>query len=299
MSQLNATRGELQEIISQLQQAIYNHQQWHDALVRTLVCRLPGDRHDMSPKAHRECRFGQWYYTQASEKLQRHSGFVAIGEAHLSMHQLAARLLVAASSETPLPAHDYDSFANALERMRLEIFALEREVESSLYNRDALTGALNRVGVLETLREQQEMVKRQVQTCCIAMMDLDNFKNVNDLYGHRIGDQVLTVATRYVMEHLRPYDKVFRYGGEEFVLCLQHIELTPAYDIVERVRKGLAATPIDIGLKEPIHFTASFGVVLLDPELPVEQSIDRADKAMYAAKCTGRNCVRMWSSDLS
>jgi diguanylate cyclase len=299
MSQLNATRSELQEIVSQLQQAIHNHQQWHDALVRTLICRLPGDRHDMSPEAHRECRFGQWYDTQASDKLQDHSGFAAIGEAHQRMHQLAARLLVAASAETPLSAHDYDCFANALERMRLEIFALEREAESSLHNRDALTGALNRIGLLETLREHQELVKRQVQSCCLAMMDLDNFKNVNDLYGHRIGDQVLAVATRYVMAHLRPYDKVFRYGGEEFVLCLQHIELTPAFDIIERVRKGLAATPVAAGLKEPLHFTASFGVVLLDPGVPVEQSIDRADKAMYAAKSAGRNCVRKWSPDLS
>ena len=62
------TRDELQGVIAQLKEALYNHQQWHGALIRALVCKLPGDKHDTNPAAHTECRFGQWYYGKAPEK---------------------------------------------------------------------------------------------------------------------------------------------------------------------------------------------------------------------------------------
>ncbi len=292
------TRDELQAVIAQLKEALYNHQQWHGALIRTLVCKLPGDKHDINPLAHTECRFGQWYYGKTPEKLRHHPGFIAMGEEHQRLHHLAKLLLQAADSDEPITGLDYDNFANALERLRLEIYALERELEDSLFNRDSLTGAITRYGILPTLREQQELVKRHAQFCCIAMMDLDNFKAVNDLHGHPAGDQVLAASVHYLIKHLRPYDKVFRYGGEEFLLCLPYTELNPAYDRVRELNEGLAALEIDIGEKEPIHIFASFGLTLLDPDIPVGTSIDRADKALYAAKSAGRNSVRIWDTSM-
>lgn len=292
------TRDELQGIVAQLKESLYNHQQWHGALIRTLVCKLPCDKHDTSTAAHTECRFGQWYYSKAPEKLRTHPGFIAMGEEHQRLHHLAKLLLIAAEGGNPIVALDFDNFANALERLRLEISALERELEDSLFNRDSLTGAITRYGILPTLREQQELVKRHAQLCYIAMMDLDNFKAINDLHGHVAGDQVLAASVRYLIKHLRPYDKVFRYGGEEFLLCMPYTELTPGYDRVKELSEGLAALAIDIGEKGPVHISASFGMVPLDPDIPVEASIDRADKALYAAKSAGRNCVRIWNPSM-
>ena len=292
------TRDELQAVTAQLKEALYNHQQWHGALIRTLVCKLPGDKHDLNPLAHAECRFGQWYYGKAPEKLRNHPGFIAMGEEHQRMHHLARLLLTAADAGNPIAVLDFDNLANALERLRLEIFALDRELEDSLFNRDSLTGAITRFGILPTLREHQELVKRHAQLCFIAMMDLDNFKAVNDLHGHHAGDCVLAASVRYLIKHLRPYDKVFRYGGEEFLLCMPYTDLTPGHDRVNKLREDIAALDIDIGEKEPIHISASFGLALLDPDIPVEKSIDRADKALYAAKSAGRNCVRVWDPSL-
>jgi diguanylate cyclase (GGDEF)-like protein len=188
--------------------------------------------------------------------------------------------------------------ANALDRLRLEIAALERELENSLFNHDALTGAITRFGILPTLREQQELVKRHAQLCYIAMMDLDNFKAINDLHGHAAGDKVLSESVRYLIKHLRPYDKVFRYGGEEFLLCMPYTELAGGLERVQELNAGLAKLEIDIDKKEPIHIKASFGIALLDPDVPVEQSIDRADKALYAAKAAGRNRVLLWDASM-
>ena len=298
MALSEVTRDELQSVIAQLKEALYNHQQWHGNLIRSLVCKQPGDKHDINPAAHTECRLGQWYYGKAPEKLRSHPGFISMGDEHQRMHHLARLLLIAAENENPISTLDFDNFANALERLRLEIFALERELEDSLFNHDSLTGAITRFGILPTLREQQELVKRHAQLCYIAMIDLDNFKAVNDLHGHAAGDRVLAASVRYLIQHLRPYDKVFRYGGEEFLLCMPYTELSGGSDRIKELSEGLAALDIDIGEKEPVRITASFGLALLDPEIPVGASIDRADKALYAAKAAGRNCVRIWDASM-
>jgi diguanylate cyclase (GGDEF)-like protein len=206
-------------------------------------------------------------------------------------------LLIAADNENPFHPR-FRQLRQCARTVRLEIFALERELEDSLFNHDSLTGAITRFGILPTLREQQELVKRHAQLCYIAMIDLDNFKVVNDLHGHAAGDRVLAASVRYLIQHLRPYDKVFRYGGEEFLLCMPYTELTPGLDRVKELNEGLAALEIDIGAKEPVRMTASFGLALLDPDIPVEASIDRADKALYAAKAAGRNCVRIWDASM-
>ncbi|ARU32184.1 GGDEF domain-containing protein [Sulfuriferula sp. AH1] len=214
------------------------------------------------------------------------------------MHRLAAKLLQTVASGSMILPLDYDSFVNALERLRLQLFTLKRELEDLLYNLDPLTGANNRIGMLTKLREQQDLVRRHVQSSCIAMMDIDHFKAINDTYGHSIGDTVLAASARNVMEHLRPYDKLFRYGGEEFLLCMQNADVDLGYEVVERVRQGLAANHIDYGGKKPLQITMSFGIALLDAEVTVEQSIEHADKAMYAAKLAGRNCTRIWDASM-
>ncbi|HEU0188084.1 MAG TPA: diguanylate cyclase [Gallionellaceae bacterium] len=293
MKRYDITREELQRILAQLEQALIHHQQWHSAVLRAISCKLLADKRDLAPEPYRTCLFGEWYYSNATEHLRELPEFIALGEKHKLMHLMAAQLLLEAQKVGPVNISDYDSFANALEAMRLELSALKHELESMLYNHDALTGAITRLGILPAFREQQELVKRGLQTCCIAMVDLDNFKQVNDRYGHLAGDQVLIASVHYMMKNLRSYDKVFRYGGEEFLLLMQHTELPAGYDLLERLREGLASLPIKIEGKKPVHITASFGLVLLDPNSPVETSIDRADKAMYLAKAAGRNCVKI------
>lgn len=286
----------LQQYVAALEQALYNHAQWHKDLIRTLICRLQPDKHDIQDNAHQECRFGQWYYKQTDENLTQHPGFIATGEAHKRMHQLAAQLLIHAIEQNIVSPFDYDHFANALEQMRLELSTLQHELESLLYERDPLTGAINRINMLPLLRERQEAVKRLGQPCCIAMADVDLFKKVNDQYGHLVGDKVLAAISRFLIEHLRPYDKVFRYGGEEFLLCIQDTELSKGYEIIERIREDLAATDIDVGLEKPLHVTISIGLTLLEALPAIEDAIQRADQAMYSAKAAGRNRTEVSST---
>lgn len=284
---------QLQKIISRLDQAIYNHQQWFNALIRTLTCRLPPDQHDLSQEAHKECRFGQWCVSEDAKDLVEHPGFKSLKEAHQRMHQLAKGLLETINKGTNISPSEYDLFSNALDSLRLEIATLKRELETFLYDRDPLTGAINRVNMLTLLREQQEISKREHQSSYIVMIDLDNFKQINELHGHPVGDTVLSETARYLIQHLRPSDKMFRYGGEEFLVCLNTIESNSAFELTENLRKGLAET--DLNTQPKVRMTASFGVTLLDPFSPVEQSIERSDKALLTAKSAGKNCTKLWT----
>lgn len=289
----NMPREDLQKALFELEQALHNHLQWHRNLIRTFACRSAHDKHDVVPKAYKECRFGQWYYGETAKQLVDHPGFIAIGEAHKLMHQLAMQLLLNLNESKPILPIDYDHFANLLERLQLEIQALRSELENTLFSRDQLTMTINRVSMLPILREQQELCRRDFQTCALAMIDIDFFKKVNDKHGHIAGDKVLVILARYLMENVRVYDKVFRYGGEEFLICMPHLDLAQAKEMIERLRGGISEMPLNIGLPKPIHVTVSCGLSLLIVEKSIEDSIDAADKALYRAKENGRNQIQV------
>jgi len=297
MAMLNITHDDLQSVLLQLDQAIYNHNQWYESLLRNLVCRLPYDSRDVEKDAHQKCRFGQWYYYHAPNELKNHPGFIAVETEHERMHRLAARLLMTKATGETIFLLDYESFNNSINNVRLQLQTLKHEMEDLLYNRDSLTRAYSRIGMLTNLRELQDFVKRNIQSCCIVMMDLDHFKSINDVHGHLAGDQVLAALAGYIMAHIRPYDKLFRYGGEEFLISMPHTDSKSGLNIIERLREGIAVSNIHYEGKE-IRITASFGLTLLDPDVSIEQTVERADSAMYAAKSSGRNCTRIWDPSL-
>ncbi len=112
----DVSRDELLRVMAQLDQAIYNHQQWHNSLIRTLVCRLQSDENDIHVESYKKCRFGQWYYNHAPQKLHEHPGFIAIGASHQHMHELTAHLLNTSNTGNSISTLEFDNFANALER---------------------------------------------------------------------------------------------------------------------------------------------------------------------------------------
>lgn len=284
--------------LKELEQAVYNHDQWAETLYGTLICRSAPDERDISPDAHHNCRFGQWFYRAGITVLKNHAGYAEIGLEHERMHQYAASLLRASMENVPISFNDYERFQTALKRLKLEIATVQSELQTTLFSLDPLTGTPSRVGMLSKLREQLELVRRN-HSCTVAMMDLDHFKAVNDQYGHLVGDKVLIGFAHYLMAHLRPYDKVYRYGGEEFLVCLPDTDQQTACDIVERLALELASLSFQAEGTPEFHVTASFGVAALDPSVPVEQSIDRSDKALYAAKVRGRNRVVAWDASMS
>jgi diguanylate cyclase (GGDEF)-like protein len=285
----------LRKMLEQLEQAAHDHAHWHAGLMRALVCRLPCDPTDLEENAHRQCRFGRWYYEKAPPELWQQPAFLAIEAEHKRLHAVAAEMLRNAAADRSIAREDYEDLVKVSERLNLELDSLRHEFASALKNRDALTGAYGRAEILPVLSEWRELARRRVQHCCIAFMDLDHLKEINDTYGHAAGDQVLAGVVRQVMEHLRPYDRVFRYGGDEFLISLAGADLAVAQKVIEHARERLAGARLIVNpVGNPVRTTASFGIALLEPDVSVEESIDRADRALLVAKSAGRNRTCTW-----
>jgi len=290
----------LQATLRELDQAIYNHNRWYKELIRSIICRLPPDQHDLSDNAHQTCRFGQWYYSLSiTEELRNHPTFISIEIEHVRMHKIAAKLLLVSSNNEVISPLDYDNFSNALERLLLNVNTLKHEIEETLYNRDPLTNVRNRVSMLSDLHKMHAMVKRNIQNVSIVMVDIDHFKNINDTYGHLVGDKVIKAVAEFLLEHTRPYDKVYRYGGEEFLVCMIDTDINTARVIMDRLREELSNLPILWIDSQKISITASFGISMLEADNRIEEAIEKADDALYVSKSSGRNLVNVWDSTMS
>lgn len=262
------TNQQLQTVISQLDQAIYSHDQWYKSLQRVLVAHVPPEQSDLMPDAHQQCRFGKWYGSPHTEFIQKNPAFISLGDAHEKMHSSARHILQQTSSGLPVSVANWDQFANSLDRMRLEIQALRQEFSETIQNRDPLTEAQTRASLLTDLREQHTLVQRGKQACALAMLDLDHFKQINDQYGHAAGDVVLVSTVRSVKSQLRPYDRIYRYGGEEFIICMPSTTIDQAREVIERMRSTIADLRFEFG---ECQVTASFGVTVLKESQTVEE----------------------------
>lgn len=153
---------------------------------------------------------------------------------------------------------------------------------------DALTDISSRAHVLQQLDLRLAQLRAQQQPCGLVMLDLDNFKRVNDTYGHAGGDQVLTHFARLVGGNLRRDDGFGRLGGEEFMLLLPNIEPTALEQTVERVLDEVRqAHPLPEA--PAFTYTCSAGMLMLDSSQDVIQNMRNADRAMYVAKAQGRD----------
>lgn len=203
--------------------------------------------------------------------------------------------LVAQSGSIPQP--EYGRFMNTVVEFTAALRDLQNDTWKRLANVDPLTGLGNRQAMTRRLHIERERHVRNGQVCCLAMIDLDGFKPVNDGYGHAAGDCVLAEVASLLAGSLRPYDSVFRYGGDEFLICLPNTDPRGAWAIIERLRLKAASHRISLRPGVDVRTTLSVGIAPLSEEGDIDQSLDRADQALYAAKRNGRNCVFVWRQD--
>ncbi|MDE2428367.1 MAG: GGDEF domain-containing protein [Burkholderiales bacterium] len=161
---------------------------------------------------------------------------------------------------------------------------------SELVREDQLTGSLNRRGMDDVFEREADRADRRNTPLCVALLDLDNFKKLNDTHGHAAGDEALVHLVRIVKQTLRSIDVVARYGGEEFVIIMPETQLEEAAQAMIRVQRELTKHFFTAN-EQRLFITFSAGVALRAPHEPQENAIKRADKAMYEAKQTGKNRV--------
>ena len=177
-----------------------------------------------------------------------------------------------------------------LEKTALEAARRELHIRAT---HDSLTGLFNRAAILEHLQREVTRAKRDGEPLGVILADLDNFKNVNDNYGHLCGDDILRETAARFLAAVRGYDVVGRYGGEEFLILFPGWDFHRAPARVEELLDAIRLRPFQIEREEAeLHVTCSAGVAVYRPEVDapsVREILSRADTALYVAKSSGRN----------
>lgn len=236
-----------------------------------------------------------WSEAREDPYLRDHPSFALLSGKHQSITAEAEAIVHAVDTDGQIPVEAYSRFMDRILDMTAALRQIQNDIWSFVANVDPLTGLGNRQAMWARLRIEADRHARGSQPCCVAMVDLDMFKPVNDKYGHAAGDVVLQSVASLLVSGTRPYDAVFRFGGDEFLLCLPNARPMDAWTILERLRLTVAETPVAIQRHGEVRTTISVGIAPLIGEHGVEGAVERADQALYAAKRGGRDCVSVWN----
>ena len=187
--------------------------------------------------------------------------------------------------------YTYESSREKSYRTLDELLSNEKNVSTQLKKlstRDKLTNIYNRVKLDEYLEMIYNRALRYKEEFSIMIVDIDHFKNVNDSYGHLVGDEILIKFTTCIQKHIRSSDIFGRWGGEEFMLILPNTSCAEAHTLAEHIRASIEKCNFEYKFSN----SASFGIATFTDEESEAELIEIADKALYIAKDSGRNCVK-------
>ena len=178
-----------------------------------------------------------------------------------------------------------------IENLLKIIVSQQQEIDrlNTVIGKDIQTGLYNRGYCMQL--EDNLFINSSV-----SMFDIDNFKNINDTYGHHFGDKMLLMVASILSKNSRNSDIPIRYGGEEFVLILNGCSLENAYNVAEKIRKEIERSYLTFNGNK-VSITVSIGISLKKSDDSLWQSIEEADKALYESKATGKNKVTIYQKD--
>lgn len=257
--------------------------EWH----RAAVCGTPPAQADSAD------RFRLWLDLNERRGLLDQPVFRQLRALHRDMHECGRTLAQRAARGERLPAGDYDRFTDKAEGFSSLARRVRDAFQRALYDLDPLTGVHNRRSMAAELDRERERSSRTGKPAYVGLCDIDDFKGVNDAHGHVAGDSVLLAIAGRLIANLRPYDSVYRYGGDEFLLAFTETDSEQAVKIANRLRAAVAGSPVPVD-GSSLAVTVSFGLCRLDPEAALETTITRADEALHRAKSEGRNRVGVW-----
>ena len=169
---------------------------------------------------------------------------------------------------------------------------IEGQLLKEMAQNDVLCKTYNRQYSLQLLEEQFQKSKQQNTPFSLLMMDIDDFKNINDKHGHTTGDKVLSHIGNLVKKETRNEDIIGRYGGDEFIMGLVNTDNHSAVEVARRISKTISSFKIPLTDKDKLEFTVSIGVKSIEDEATLHQFINSADNKLYEAKRNGKNIVK-------
>ncbi|SNR93694.1 GGDEF domain-containing protein [Pseudomonas segetis] len=159
----------------------------------------------------------------------------------------------------------------------------------TLANTDSLTGINNRHAFMQLAEDSLKLNHRYRRQCAALMIDIDHFKQINDVHGHQVGDLALQAAAQTLVNGLREVDVLGRLGGEEFAILLPETDFTQARQVAERLRKNIENMQVLLPSQNTLSMTVSIGLAMNTSQESLDHLLGRADSALYQAKTNGRN----------
>ena len=280
---------QIEQAIEVLDRAVENHTKWLQSVHESIICGEPVDKGTVADNAHQNCKLGMWYYKETSEVFNHYTEFVELEEPHRIMHD-AARDLLQKNLESP-NLDEYRAFIKKQQQVIHQLQLLKDKLVGSFHSFDSLTGAVNRDAFNLIALNEKARIHRENGCCCMVLIDIDHFKEVNDSYGHVTGDHALRAFAQMIKSFIRRSDTFCRFGGEEFVLLLTETKIEDASLLVDKIRQTIEETEFKISDTLSLNIRFSAGVSQCTPGDEIDDCLEDADKKLYKAKQAGRNQV--------
>jgi diguanylate cyclase (GGDEF)-like protein len=278
------------QFVSELDAASEAHLEWTRRVLRCAVLHTsPGDD-VLAEDAHLRCHFGLWFsqYHETLKQLDA-AATVRVSGCHERMHDairvLCSNLLTAGRSEPAL----LDEFETTQSSLVADLAHFKTEILAYAARHDPVTGLLLRLGLEEEFQRCRAQASRDRRALVVLLSDVDNFKRVNDVHGHAVGDLALRHVATIFRAHTRAGEPVFRYGGDEFLTLLQTTPAELAANVVDRLLHAVRGAPLRLQDHEVLHLSVSAGLAAVGPEESMAEALERADRGLYAAKAAGRD----------
>ncbi len=289
--EISDSPNQMLDLVEQAEEDMQHFMQvWH----RAIVCGKTSDQRLFTNDSHERSVIGRILGRKSDGGLVDQPAFQDLEQRNQQVHDRARLLAVRAASGETISTQEYDSLINQVNRFYDQAGRIADAFRKLVSQIDPLTGLHNRQTMLQELDIEFDRGRRSGSKVCVALTDIDHFKSVNDTYGHGVGDLVLASVAGRFQSHLRPYDTIYRYGGEEFLICLPNADAGSAAIVLNRLRLALCDEPIALGDGKVLTVTSSFGIAEFDYNQPVKSTIELADQALYAAKEGGRNAIHIW-----
>lgn len=282
--------------LSELNIAISDHYNWANKCLRlSLLCGEP-DKEINDLHAHQHCRFSRWLTQRMQGVSLDRELILLIDKYHTAMHAAARALMlsiIARQVSAELLNHYNEAqqqFISSIDQYKEYLFSYR-----NLY--DALTGLPLRHLMYQEFPLIRARCERAERSLYLLILDIDRFKTINDTWGHNAGDDVLRSVASILKEATRNEERIYRFGGEEFIMLLEASSREQAEGAGKRICQHLASHPVNVD-DQAIRVTVTGGLTFVSADDSLHSAIGRADKAMYYGKNTGRNrCILALSDE--
>ena len=275
---------------AELDAATQAHLEWSRRILRCAVLHTAPGEDVLKADAHLLCRFGLWFSLNRSRFTVMDAGrTLSLETEHWTMHEAIRAICRRLVDGRAGDAADLDAFEVAQRRFIDHLSHFKTLAVTQDAQIDALTGLPMRHRIDEDFAQLCSLARRHGGTPIVMLLDVDHFKQLNDRYGHAGGDAVLRNLAALMRKALRDIDKVYRYGGEEFLLLLDSDGIAGAQIAAQRMLLSVREMSVTLPSGESAGVTATIGVAMAAPGEALASVIERADNALYAGKGAGRD----------